>query len=276
MKKYINIYTVLPLALCPLLQIISWGLSTGFFEHWFKGNTDYVLELLGRSDFVLGGTYRFFIDGFAVMKLVMPLLAVLGAGTFMRLHGGFSACIKPRITRYSQYAAKNILTISAATSAAMYIGFMIYAFIGIAITGYEPSENYSRSFLNDIFGVNFSWKNPIGYYLIEGIYKYVVFTFVYCTLACTVYLVFGKKHLTIIIPIGYYIIITLIGGVLYSPLYGTVAGEIVKALRPSNMLMMGAESGNIPVWYPLISLTPPIAASVIFFIKGIRNEENIG
>ena len=114
------------------------------------------------------------------------------------------------------------------------------------------------------------------YYLLEGVYKYAVFAFVYCVFACTVYLFFGKKHLTIIIPVGYYTIVTLIGGVLYSPLYGTVSGGIVKAFRPSNMLMMGAESGNIPVWYPLVSLLPPTAASAIFFIKGIRNEEKFG
>lgn len=276
MKKYINIYTVMPLLLCPLLQLITWGLSTGVFEHLIKGNIEYVLELLGRNDFFLGGTYKFFIDGFAVMQMVLPLLSVLGSCAFMRIYGGFSACIKPRIMRYSRYAAKDILIISATASAAMYIGFLIYAFIGIAITGYNPSENYSRSFLNDFFGAEFSWKNPITYYLIEGIYKYAVFTFVYCVFACTVYLFFGKKHLTIIIPVGYYIIVTLIGGVLYSPLYGTIFGETIKAFRPSNMLMMGAESGSIPVWYPLISLIPPVIASIIFFVKGIRNEEKYG
>lgn len=276
MKKYINIYTIMPILLCPLLQLITWGLSTGVFEYLIKGNIEYVLELLGRSDFFLGGTYKFFIDGFAVMQMVMPLLSVWGSCAFMQIHGGFSVYIKPRIIRYSQYAARDIVTISTVSSVAMYIGFLMYTLIGIAFTSYKPTENYSRSFLIDIFGAEFSWKNPIAYYLIEGIYKYAIFTFVFCVFACTVYLFFGKKHLTIIIPVGYYIIVTLIGGGLYSPLYGTIVGEIVKALRPSNMLMMGAESGSIPVWYPLISLIPPVIASAIFFVKGIQNEEKFG
>lgn len=273
MRKYINIYTVIPLLFCPLLQLIAWALSTGIFGQFIGGNIENVLDLLGRGDFVLGGTYRFFIDGFAVMQMVLPLLSVTAACAFMRFYGGFSSFVKPRVTRYSPYAIADILKISAAGSAAMYSGFLIYVLIGISITGYNATENYSRSFLNDIFGAEFSWKNPIAYYLIEGINKYVIFTFVYCVFACTVYLFFGKKCFTIIIPVGYYIIVTLITGALYSPLYGTVLGETVKLLRPSNMLMMGAESGSIPVWYPLISLIPPVIASIIFFVKGIRNEE---
>lgn len=276
MKKYVNIFTLLIPILCTLLQLTAWGLSTGVFEHLLKGNTEYVNELLGHGEFFLGGTYRFFIDGFAVMQLVLPLLAVMGAGAFIRLHGGFSANIKPRVTRYSRYAAGDMLTISLSASAAMYIGFLGYAAVGIAVTGYRPTESYSRSFLSDVFGAGFSWKNPIAYYLLEGVYKYAVFTFVYCVFACAVYIFFGKRHLTVIIPVGYYIIASLLGGALYSPLYGTAAGAMIKALRPSNMLMMGAESGNIPVWYPLVSLLPPIAASAILFARGIRNAEKLG
>ena len=68
----------------------------------------------------------------------------------------------------------------------------------------------------------------------------------------------------------------LVEATLAEPLYGTFAGEIIKALRPSNMLMMGAESRNIPVWYPLISLIPPIIASTVFFVKGMQNEKKFG
>lgn len=84
MRKYINIYTVIPLLFCPLLQLIAWALSTGIIGQLIGGNIENVLELLGRGDFVLGGTYRFFIDGFAVMQMVLPLLSVTAACAFMR------------------------------------------------------------------------------------------------------------------------------------------------------------------------------------------------
>ena len=79
-----------------------------------------------------------------------------------------------------------------------------------------------------------------------------------------------------VVPLGYYVVLSVVTGTLRDPLYGTVSGEILKALRPSNMLMMGAESGSIPVWYPLLSLIPPVIASAIFFAKGIGNEEKYG
>lgn len=82
--------------------------------------------------------------------------------------------------------------------------------------------------------------------------------------------------MSIIVPAGYYVALSVLSGTLAEPLYGTFAGEIMKALRPSNMLMMGAESSNIPVWYPLISLIPPIIASMVFFIKGMQNEKKFG
>ncbi len=82
--------------------------------------------------------------------------------------------------------------------------------------------------------------------------------------------------MSVIVPAGYYVALSVLSGTFAEPLYGTFAGEINKALRPSNMLMMGAESGNIPVWYPLVSLIPPIIVSIIFFIKGTQNEKKSG
>ncbi len=216
------------------------------------------------------------IDGFAIMQLVLPLLAILFSFGFIRLCDGYYSNAKPRTKRYSAFVCKDILLISLSAAVVLYFGFLLFYLFGAATHPIVIDENYSRSFLNDVFGDGFAWKNPLLYYLIEGIYKYAIFPFVYCFFACTVYLYFRKNYMSILIPTGYYVVLSVLSGTFAEPLYGTFAGEISKALRPSNMLMMGAESGNLPVWYPIISLIPPIVASILFLIKGIKNEKKFG
>lgn len=275
MKKYFNLYSALGAVCCTLFQFLSWGLSSRVFEYVLKGTKTELGE--SQVDFIISfGFARCMLDGFAIMQLVLPLISVLLSCSFIRLCTGYYENAKSRIKQYAFFLARDITVISLFASLATFLGFLIFYFFGMFTHPIVLSENYCRSFLNDVFGNGFSWQNPLVYYLIEGIFKFVFFPFFYCFFACTAYLFFSKTYMSFIVPIGYYVVLSVIAGTLSGPLYGTVAGEIVKALRPSNMLMMGAESGNIPVWYPLISLTPPIAASVIFFIKGIKNEENIG
>lgn len=274
-KKYINIYAFIGALSCSLMLFLSWGLSSRVFEYLINGTRT---ELGGsQAEFVISwGFSSCMINGFTIMQLVLPLLAILFSFGFIRLCDGFYSNAKPKTKRFSTHICKDILLISLSAAIALYLGFLLFFLFGTATHPIVIDENNSRSFLNDVFGEGFSWKNPLGYFLIEGIYKYGIFPFVYCIFACTVYLFFSKKYMSIIVPTGYYVALSVISGTLAEPFYGTFAGEILKALRPSNMLMMGAESGNIPVWYPLISLIPPIIASAIFFIKGMQNEKKFG
>ena len=274
-KKYINIYTFIGALSCPLMLFLSWGLSSRVFEYLIKNTRT---ELGGsQAEFVISwGFSNCMINGFAIMQPVLPLLAILFSFGFIRLCDGYYSNAKPRATRFSALICKDILLISLSAAAALYLGFLLFYLFGAVSHPIVIDANYSRSFLNDVFGEGFSWKNPLGYFLIEGIYKYGIFPFVYCVFSCAVYFYYRKKYMSIIVPVGYYVALSVIAGTLAEPLYGTFAGEILKAFRPSNMLMMGAESRNIPVWYPLISLIPPIIASIVFFIKGIQNEKKFG
>lgn len=274
-KKFINIYTFIGAVSCPLMLLLSWGLSSRVFEYLIKNIRT---ELGGsQAEFVISwGFSNCMINGFAIMQLVLPLLSILFSFSFIRLCDGYYSNAKPRATRFSALICKDILLISLSAAAALYLGFLLFYLFGAVSHPIVIDGNYNRSFLNDVFGEGFSWKNPLGYYLIEGIYKYGIFPFAYCVFACTVYFYYRKKYMSIIVPVGYYVALSVISGTLAEPLYGTFAGEILKALRPSNMLMMGAESRNIPVWYPLISLIPPTIASIVFFIKGMQNEKKFG
>lgn len=275
MKKHMNRYAVIALITCAILPILSWGLSSGVFRCLINNTRT---ELGGsQAEFILSRGFSYcMIEGFAIMQLVLPLLAILLSFGFVRLCKGYYSNAKPRVKRFSAFVCKDILRFSLLAAAALYLGFLLFCLFGAVTHPIDIDENYDRSFLNDVFGEGFAWKNPLVYYLLEGIYKYAVFPFVYCFFACTVYLFFRKSYMIIIVPTGYYIAMSVLMGTLRSPLYGTFAGEIFQALRPSNMLMMGAESGNIPVWYPLISLIPPIIASIIFFKKGMQNEKKFG
>lgn len=275
MKKYLNRYAIISFITCAILPVLTWGLSTRFFEYLINNTRT---ERGGsQAEFILSrGFSSYMIEGFAIMQLVLPLLAILFSFGFVRLCKGYYSNAKSRTKRFSAFVFKNILRFSLTAAVALYLGFLLFCIFGAVTHPIKIDENYSRSFLNDVFGEGFAWKKPLLYYPIEGIYKYAVFPFVYCFFACTVYLFFGKNYMSIIVPTGYYIAMSVLMGTLCSPLYGTIAGDFLQALRPSNMLMMGAESGNIPVWYPLISLILPIIASIILFIKGMQNEKKSG
>ncbi len=275
MKKCLNLYSYIGVLSCPIMLFISWGLSSRVFEYLINNTKT---ELGGSQvEFVISwGFSNYMINGFSIMQLVLPLLAILFSFGFIRLCNGYYDNAKPRIKRFSFCVCKDILRFSLSAAIALYFGFLLFYTFGAVTHPIVIDENYSRSFLNDVFGEGFAWKNPLLYYLIEGIYKYAIFPFVYCLFACTVYLYFRKNYMSIIIPTGYYVALSVLSGTFAEPLYGTFAGEINKALRPSNMLMMGAESRDLPVWYPIISLIPPIIASIIFFIKGMQNDKKTG
>ncbi len=275
MRKCLNTYTLISTISCALLLFFSWGLSSRIFEYLINNTKT---ELGGSQvEFVISwGFSNCMINGFSIMQLVLPLLAILFSFGFIRLCNGYYDNAKLRIKRFSFCVCKDILRFSLSAAIALYFGFLLFYTFGAVTHPIVIDENYSRSFLNDVFGVGFAWKNPLLYYLIEGIYKYAIFPFVYCLFACTVYLYFRKNYMSIIIPTGYYVALSVLSGTFAEPLYGTFAGEINKALRPSNMLMMGAESRDLPVWYPIISLIPPIIASIIFFIKGMQNDKKTG
>lgn len=275
MKKTLNLYFLIGTLICFIMLFVSWGLSSRVFEYLINNTRT---ELGGSQvEFVISwGFSNCMIDGFAIMQLVLPLLAILFSFGFIRLCNGYYTNAKPRTKRYSAVVLKDIMLISLSAAIALYLGFLLFYAFGALSHPIVIDENYSRSFLNDVFGDGFSWKNPLLYFLIEGLYKYAVFPFVYCFFACSVYLYFRKNYMSIIVPTGYYVALSVLSGTLAEPLYGTFAGVLNKALRPSNMLMMGAESKNLPVWYPLISLIPPIIASTVFFVRGIQNEKKFG
>lgn len=275
MKKTVNMYFFIGISMCFLMHFISWGLSSGVFEYLIKNTRT---ELGGsQAEFVISrGFSSCMINGFAIMQLVLPLLSIWFSFGFMRLCGGYYANAKPRIEKFSAFILKDILLISLSAAIALYLGFLLFYLFGAVSHPIVADENYSRSFLNDVFCEGFSWQNPLLYFLLEGIFKYSVFPFVYCFFGCSAYLFFRKNYMSIIVPMSYYVALSVLSGTLAEQLYGTPAGALNKLLRPSNMLMMGAESENIPVWYPLISLFPPVICSVIFFIKGVKNEKKYG
>lgn len=275
MKKYLNVYAVIGAISCSVMLFISWGLSSRVFEYLIKNTRT---ELGGsQAELVISWGFSYcMINGSAIMQLVLPLLAVLFSFSFIRLCGGYYGNAKPRVKRFSRLVCSDILRVSLTAAAALYLGFLIFWLFGASFHPVVIDENYSRSFLNDIFGEGFSWNCPLAYFALEGVYKYAIFPFVYCAFACTAYLFLRKKYMSVIVPAGYYTAVSVIAGTLAEPLYGTFAGAILKSLRPSNMLMMGAESSNVPAWSPLISLIPPIFASIAFFIKGMQNEKKSG
>lgn len=272
MKKYINRYAIIGIVSCAAILFLSWGLSSRVFEYLIN---DTKTELGGsQAEFVIGfGFSNYMITGFSVMQLVLPLLSIWFSFSFKRLLDGYYCNAKPRIKHFNRFVFKDIFIISITAAIALYLGFLLFYIFGAFSHPIVAKENYSRSFLNDVFGVGFAWKEPLTYYLIEGIYKYAIFPFVYCLFSCTIKLYFEKDYMSLLIPMGYYVVMSILAGVLTEPLYGTLAGEFVKALRPSNMLMMGGESVDMLFWYPFISLIPPLAASVFFFMRGIRYEK---
>lgn len=274
MKKYLSIYVIIAALLCPLLQFLTWGLSSRIFEY-ILFNVE--AERGGsQADFILSWGFGYCMqEGFAMMQVVLPLLPLLISFGFVRLYKGYYTNAKPRTTRYTAFVAKDILAISLIGAIALYLGFVLFYLFGVVTHPIDYDQNWRRAFLNDIFGDGFAWKDPLLYYALEGIYKYIVFPFVYCAFSCSVYVFFKKSYLCVIVPMGFFVVTTVFSSNAASKFYESspFLYQLLKAVRPDNMLMMGAAGEQIPVWYPLISLILPVMATVFFFVKGILNEK---
>lgn len=217
------------------------------------------------------------IDGFGVMQLTLPLLTTIAVCGIMRLCGGYYENAKPRVKRYAKTVSRDIVLISLFSALAIFIGFLLFYLFGVFNCPYVVREDHARSFLNIEFGDGFAWKNPYGYYLIEGVYRYFLFPFFYGIFACCSYMFFRKKFSGVIVPVGYFYLLSILCATLRNSVHGTFAGELIQAIRPDRMTMMGAEVGRgYPMAYPFISLILPVIASAVFFILGVKNEQKNG
>lgn len=184
MRKYINKYTLIGLLCCFLLLFVTWGISSDAFKAFFT-NPHYEEYKDPYLKVILNfGFTNFIIDGFSIMQLTLPLLAVVAVCGIMRLCEGYYENAKPRITRYSSTVARDIALISLFSAIAIFIGFLLFYLFGAVNCPYVVRKDHARSFLNIEFGDGFAWKNPYGYYLIEGVYRYFLFPLFYGIFAC--------------------------------------------------------------------------------------------
>ena len=277
MRKYINKYAVIGLFCCFLFQFVSWGVSSSFFKYFFNGKIAEGQDIT-QAQFILNwGPDYYITEGFNIMQLALPLLTTIAACEIMRLCSGYYENAKPRIMHYSRYVAHDIVLISLFSALAIFIGFLLFYLFGAINCPVDYDSAYERSFLNYEFGDGFAKKDPLAYYLIEGVYKFFLFPFFYGIFACCSYLFFRKKFSGVIVPVGYFYLLTILCATMRNSLHGTLAGELVQAIRPDRMIMMGGEVGSgYPMAYPFNSLIPPIIASVVFFILGVKNEKKNG
>jgi len=269
-KRFLNIYTITSFLLLVFMPIITWALSSQILRALFF--YVYMPEFPSQQkwvSFILSsGFSSFMIDSFSILQFLMPILSVLIVSDFFRMKRGSFHHVLFRTKNYKSYVWKNIANYISTGVIIQYLSFLIVVLFGILTHPIVFNENWSRSLFGEFLGNSFSYQHPVNYFLLEGFLKYVIFSSVYALLGISISFITKKAYLYILIPIGYYFVISVVSASL-----AQTGGTWIYLFSPSFTLMAGSMVENIPIWMALAPLAIPIIFSICIIEYALRGSE---
>lgn len=269
-KQVFNIYTTTVFLISSLTPILCCALSSRILIYLVNGTK------LGDTlmvNFVLGwGFSSYMINVFTILQFLLPILPAFGAGYFFALNDGFFTNAQPRCKNYSRYIWRRILISAFTCTLFIFLGFIVFMSFGLLTHPVEIDDNWTRSLFGEFFGNSFSYEHPVGYFLLEGILKYILFPFTYSLLAIALSFYVTKKYLCVLIPTGYYIIFSIFAIFLKSNLFNgsLYTSPVFCIINPSATLMSGAEFENVMLYKALLPLLIPLIFSVTAILYKLK------
>lgn len=288
-QAILNKYNIIAFIFVPVVGFFSWAISRDFFNSIKFGilvNKMPLMEYL-RS---VNGFFVYAVWGFSFMQLLLPLLASFIMLPYLREKRmyGFSYI---REKNYSRAVLKPMLRQLLIGCTVLFLGYMVFLCAGLfwridpldtlsnsfiwetgpdgetiftdlwetdpegVLAGKYPEVSCNRQFMPEIFGEFFAVKNMFMYFVVDGIWKFFVFCFVYGLFSVSISFYTKKDFMCLIVPTVYYIVFDIIFTGIGLPLYA-----------PSYPIMSGSQNWvSIPhVIYPLL---PPLLFVVFTFVR---------
>lgn len=209
--KIFNKYIISSFFLIIFLSFFSWAIFSEFFSALFIWDTspytkrEYINLIFPFCNYP--------VDGYSLLQLIAPVFPVLAVMPFFETKKLFSyAIIKNK--SYKKFIIQNIFSHLLIASMTLYLAYLIFLSIGIALLPIKPDEGVGRELFSEIFGKSFYKNHMIIYFVIEGLLKYVIFTFVYGLFSIALSFITKKNYLCVLIPIAYYNVLAILVAVL--------------------------------------------------------------
>lgn len=266
--RIFNKYRVWTLLIFVLGFFLSWLLSSHLYELIFKFNfnaPDVIGHGIEDQKFLINNLLNFddYVSStFDYTTFLMPVFVCLLSIIYIKEKNGLLLYKYIRTQKFKKTLLNSIITHSIYNAFTLYLGFVIFLVIGLIIN--KNPVITDRTFLNSYFGNGFYFNHPVAYYLIVGIINFFIFTFVYSIFTFSISLVTNKMRYCMVIPIGFYLFMSIIFG----------AGMNIQELTPAYTQEFNAYVLVEPLTV-FIPLLVPILISGFLIIYHITRSERI-
>lgn len=206
-----NRYIVFAFFLAFFTQFISWAIDSGFvgvIKMYISGSYDGPYTLREYLDIIIN--YELYPElGFRFLQLIMPVLPVLIIIPFLD-EAKTLKIVYPRVNSYKAFVLSKILKYIFVGSLALFMAFVCYLVVGMAFVPFPDQFTGENELFSEIFGKNFYAANPIGFFIVQGFLRFFLFPFVYGLFGISIAFLTFKKHLCVLVPIGYYTVMSLL------------------------------------------------------------------
>lgn len=291
-QAILNKYNIISFIFVPVVSFFAWTIQNhfSFFKTLARGAGPHGEPLMEYMRDVYG-FFGYAVWGFSYMQVILPLLASFIMLPYLREKRMYNYSYT-REKSYPSAVLKPMLRQLFIGCTILFLGYMVFLCIGLnwqmdphdvirnnviweegpdgstaidlweidsegVLAGKYPDIRCNRVFMPEIFGEFFAVKNMFMYFVVDGFWKYFVFSFIYGLFSVGISFYTKKDFLCLIIPSVYYIVLDIV----FSGLGGNFT-----LYAPSYTIMSGAsEWVSIPqVIYPLL---PPLLFAVFTLVR---------
>ena len=273
--RIINKYRILFLVFSLLGMFAYWGVSSKFFELTigFNGTAESQSKLLAQTL-----TLDNYMDILGFATTVMVVLLFSTVILFYNEKRGLFSFRYVRGERQKKVLISTILSHAAINAVLYYIIYVIYLSIGYLFIGSNMSS-VPRNTFDVIFGQGFSSQYAYLYYLVEGIPSFLIATFVYTIMTCSIALFCRKTYQCIIYMLSYYWGLQILIEFLRKAFMGPNLAFLFVMFEPTFIFGFQGYSYDNPsiglVFQVMSSLIIPILISIVLITVALRKEEKL-
>ncbi len=253
-------------------SFLSWAISQQFFQALFMWNKGRAKE---EYLDIIYSFYTYAIFGFSLMQVIIPFLASLITIPFYNEKNIFSYSYV-RLKKYSKAILLPALRQIFIGCLFLYLGYICFLILGL-VWRIDPSEVYvtlpsgeiaiNRQFMPELFGEDFAARDMFLFFVVDGIWKYIVFCFVYGLSSICVSFYTSKKYMSLLIPSIYYIVLDIIcSGINRIELGNKMVFELYL-YSPSYAIMSGGYQ-----WRSIMQIVYPLLPPLIFCLFTLLKE----
>ncbi|WP_159649457.1 hypothetical protein [Erysipelothrix aquatica] len=263
-----------------LSSFLGYGTVFTLIRLLISGKFNRVIDESVYGEMTFGDAYyngvgefeTYILDGTRMFQIVIIAFAIVAILMFFTNQKYLRKFEYSRECNIRKFELRKLLKYATFVSAAVYLGYVLYLVLGVAITNIEPIHpSPLKTIFLDYLGESFYWNHRILYYLIEGFLRFFIVPFIYSILGCALILISNKVSYSITVLVVFYFGLSVFNFVLPPMGVSYMASTLYFLLSPSAVMSNSAYIA--PTIVMLLPLCLPIIISSILVLYRIFNYE---